>query len=468
MVYLRRRFRGATAVSLVALAAVLSACSSVSSAGSAKVITFAYSTTYVFGSTAMANAYVDSIKRQYQEMYPGYTVKLIPINGANNQIVTTLSLMYRSPSTAPDVAEIPTGMLGELVSSNLALPIDKYVDGTSWWEHFPASIKKETTLSGHVYGANEGMNNVALWYNKALLRKAGIALPWQPTSWADILSAAEAIARTSPSAYPLWLMAGNGSEIAGSLLGGTNLVLGSSTPYIQDSAGKFVVDSPGLQQVFGFYKTVAEKHLDVPLSQLVNPNALTFPEALLAKNQVGIEIAGNYVGDEFTTASVGPGFEHLTVPCSPCVPNPQQKIGVTAIPRMAGGGAISTLSGWDLPVYAGAKNPRAAFNLINLIESKQDMLIGDNAAGWPPDDTRYISAPLYDNFSPGFNAFFARLLAKSTTVPATPDANVWSTGFNNATEALLQNPSMSVSAAIGILKQYVTGQLGSSKTVVVP
>jgi multiple sugar transport system substrate-binding protein len=466
MVHLRRRSRGAIAVSLMALAGALSACSAGATAASAKVITFAYSTTYVFGSTKEANEYANSIKEQYQKEYPGYTVKLVPITGANNQIVTTLSLMYRSGSTAPDVAEIPTGMLGELVASNDALQIDKYVDGTSWWAHFPASIKKETTINGHVYGVNEGMNNVALWYSNALLRKAGIALPWKPTSWADILNAAEAIARTSPSAYPLWLMAGNGSEIAGGLLGGINLILGSTTPYIQNSAGKFVVDSPGLRQVFGFYKTVAEKHLDAPLSQLLNSNALTFPEAFLAKNQIGIEIAGNYVGDEFEAAPIGPGFGNGT--CSPCVPDAQQKIGVTAIPRMTGGGAVSTLSGWDLPVYAGAKDPQAVFNLINLIESKQNMLIADNSAGWPPNDTRYVSAPLYDNFSPGFNAFFARLLSHSTTVPATPEANVWSTGFNNATEAILQNPSTSVSAAIGILQQYVTGQLGSSKTVVIP
>jgi multiple sugar transport system substrate-binding protein len=466
MVYLQRRFRGAIAVGVVALAAVLPACSSASSPGSSKVISFAYSTDYVFDSTPLANGYANSIKRQYQKEYPGYTVKLIPINGANNQIVTALSLMYRSPSTAPDVAEIPTGMLGELVSSNQALPIDKYVDRTSWWTNFPDSIKKETVFNGQVYGVNEGMNDVAIWYSNALLSKAGIALPWHPTSWADILSAAEAVARTSPSAYPLWLMAGNGSEIAGSLLGGVNLILGSSTPYIQNSAGKYVVGSPGLQQVFGFYKTVAEKHLDAPLSQLVNPNALTFPEGLLAKSQVGIEIAGNYVGDEFATSSVGPGFGNFT--CSPCIANAQQKIGVTAIPRMTGGGAVSTLSGWDLPVYAGAKDPQAVFNLINLIESKQDMLVGDNAAGWPPNDTQYISAPLYDNFAPVFNAFFARLLTNSTIIPATPDADVWATGFNNATEALLQNPNMSVSAAINVLQQYVTGQLGSSKTVVVP
>jgi len=466
MIGLKHHFRGAIVVSLAALAGVLSGCGAASPAGNAKVITFAYSTNYVFDSTPLANAYAKFIKEQYQKQYPGYTVKLIPIGGANNQIVTALSLMYRSPSTAPDVAEIPTGMLGELVASNQALPIDKYLAGSSWWAHFPASIKKETTFNGHVYGANEGMNDAALWYNKALLRKAGIALPWHPTSWAAVLSAAEAIARTSPSAYPLWLFAGNASEIVGSLLGGVNLILGSSTPYIQNPAGKFVVDSPGLRQVFSFYKTVAEKHLDAPLSLLTNPDALTFPESLLAKNKVGIEIAGNYVGDEFASGTVGSGLGGFT--CSPCIPDAPQKIGVTPIPKMTGGGAVSTLSGWDLPVYAGAKDPKAAFNLINLIESKQNMLVGDNAAGWPPNDTRYVSAPLYDNFAPVFNQFFAQLLPDSTVVPATPDANVWSTGFNNATEAMLQNPSTSVSAAIGIMQQYVTGQLGSSKTVVIP
>jgi hypothetical protein len=131
----------------------------------------------------------------------------------------------------------------------------------------------------------------------------------------------------------------------------------------------------------------------------------TFPEALLAKNQVGIEIAGNYVGDEFGNAPIGPGFGNGS--CSPCIPDAQQKIGVTTIPRMTGGGAVSTLSGWDLPVYAGAKDPQAVFNLINLIESKQNMLIADNSAGWPPNDTRYVSAPLYDNFISSPSTCFA-------------------------------------------------------------
>jgi multiple sugar transport system substrate-binding protein len=435
------------------------------SASSKKVITFAYSTDYVFDSTSMAANYVKSIQRQYDKLYPDYTLKLVPISGSNNQIVTTLSLMYRSASTAPDVSEIPTGLLGELEGSNSVLNITKYVNATSWWPHFPASLKAETTIGGKVYGVNEGMNDVALWYSKAMLTKAGIALPWKPTSWADILSAAEAVKKSSPNVSPLWLMAGNGSEIAGTLQGGANLILGSTTPYIANSGGKFVVDSPGLRQVLGFYKTVAQKGLDSPLSELVNPNALALPESYLAKKQVAIVMGGNYIGDQMVTGDLGPGLGNAD--CSPCITNATSKIGVVGIPHETGGGTVSTISGWDFPVYSGTKYPQAAFNVIKLLVSETNMLEGDNSAGWPPDDTQYANAPLYDNFSPVFNAFFAKLLPDSQIIPASPDAVVWSAGFNNATEALLQNPSLSVSDVVNTMKQYVTGQLGASKTVTV-
>ncbi len=456
-----------TAAMIVLIAAVgLSVGTSMSaSASSKKVITFAYSTDYVFDSTSMASNYVKSIQKQYDKLYPDYQLKLIPISGSNNQIVTALSLMYRSSSTAPSVSEIPTGLLGELQGSGSVLNITKYVDATAWWQHYPASLKAETTINGQVYGVNEGMNDVALWYNKAMLEKAGITLPWKPTSWADILSAAEAVKKTSPNVSPLWLMAGNGSEIAGTLQGAANLILGSSTPYIENAKGKFVVDSPGIREVLGFYKTVAQKDLDSPLSELINPNALALPESYLAKNQVAIVFGGNYVGDQMVTGSLGPGLGNAT--CSPCIPDATAKIGVVGIPHETGGGVVSTISGWDFPVYSGTPYPKAAFDLINLLESETNMLEGDNSAGWPPDDTQYANAPLYDNFSPVFNAFFATLLAHSTIVPATPDGVVWSTGFNNVTEALLQNPSMSVSSAVNSMKQYIDTQLGSSNTVTV-
>lgn len=462
---LNKRAIGAAATLVVISGALVNVSPASASGSSDKVISIAYSTDYVFGTVAYANTYFDLIKREYEKMYPGYKLNLIPISGAGTQYQTTLSIMYRSPSTAPDIAEVPTGFLGELVASNLALNLGKYVKKTSWWKNFPASIKAETTFDGTVYGVNEGMNNSALYYDKSLLRKAGISLPWRPNSWAQILKAAEAVKRTSPNVSPLWLMAGNGSGSLGALNGGMNLMLGSTTPDIETSHGKWVADSPGLRQVLGFYKKVGQKGLDAPLSELINPNALIFPEQYLAKNKVAIEIAGNYVANEFGNGSqvVGPDMPKAT--CSPCIKDAAETIGVSPIPHESGGGVVSALSGWDLPIYSGAKYPQATFNVINLIQSKSNSLIGDNAAAWPPDDSKYINAPLYDNFSPVFNAFFGKLIANSEVIPAAPDGVVWMTAFNDATETLLQNPKQSVRSVANAMKTYISDQIGASNTV---
>jgi len=40
---------------------------------------------------------------------------------------------------------------------------------------------------------SSGENNVGLYYDKAILTKAGIKLPWQPKTWQDIITAAQAI-----------------------------------------------------------------------------------------------------------------------------------------------------------------------------------------------------------------------------------------------------------------------------------
>ena len=72
----------------------------------------AFGSTYVFDTTALTHKWWKQVAKQFKAAHPKATVQFIPIPGSYNDIVNKLSLLYRTPSTAPDVAEIPTGQIG--------------------------------------------------------------------------------------------------------------------------------------------------------------------------------------------------------------------------------------------------------------------------------------------------------------------------------------------------------------------
>ena len=108
-----------------------------------------------------------------------------------------------------------------------------------------------------------------------MLQKAGVALPWTPHNWSDVLAAARAVKAKVPGVAPLWIAAGTSAGPTGVLQGSGALVYASSTPVIYDTnTGKYVTDSPGLREVFQFYKDVYSGGLGAPLSDLFSPKAV--------------------------------------------------------------------------------------------------------------------------------------------------------------------------------------------------
>ncbi len=93
--------RNAVIAGLIALTlAGTAACSSGDSGDSGKTITVAYQK---FGTFKQLDDLMAKVKREYEQAHQGTTVKLIPIEAAENDYYTKLSLMNRSANTAPDV-----------------------------------------------------------------------------------------------------------------------------------------------------------------------------------------------------------------------------------------------------------------------------------------------------------------------------------------------------------------------------
>jgi multiple sugar transport system substrate-binding protein len=257
---------------------------------------------------------------------------------------------------------------------------------------------------------------------------------------------------------PIWLNAGTGSGANGLLQGINNFIVGTSTPTIYDAKNnKFVVDSPGIREALSFYQQAYSKGLGADTSALFSPNAVTTPLTAFQSGKLAIAVGSNYYGGNWTKT--------ISAPYWPQAPS---TMGEAIIPTYSGTGTASTLGGWDFSIAAKSKVAKAAFDFINIAENEQNSIDAANWAGWVPPDKAYWTASLYTNFAAPYNAFFADITPSSTLTPSNASYSVWVQGMGEATGAIAQNPKTTVSQAVGILKSYVTSQLGSSQVEVVP
>jgi multiple sugar transport system substrate-binding protein len=450
------KYKGASkliaAVSAMALIGVAAGGVIPASASSKTTITVAYPSAYAFDTDQLATNWWNQVKADFTKEYPNVTVDYIPLPGSYSDVVNKLSLLYRSPSTAPDVAEMPSAQIGLYSSSDYLLSLNKYLKTSTWFQDYPKVIQSEGEFSGKIYAVNDGENDSALMYNETMFKKAGIPVPWKPTTWADIISAAQKIKKAYPSVVPLWLNAGTGSGANGLLQGINNFIVGSSTPTIQTSGGKMVVDSPGIAAALGFYQTVYKDGLGASESALFSPNAVTDPLAMFKSGKLAIAVGSNYYGGNWTKFISAPYW-----------PQAVSTMGVANLPNEAGNGWASTLAGWDLAVSSHAPDPTAAFNFINVAQDPTNLIDAANWAGWVPPVSSDWTVPSYTTFAPPYNADFAKILPFSTETPTSANYPVWVQGMGEATGDFVQNPNTTVKQALTTLENYVTEQLGSSE-----
>ena len=315
-------------------------------------------------------------------------------------------------------------------------------------------IKNESRINGHVYAINTGENNSAIYYNNAMLQKAGIELPWSPKTWEDILAAAKKVKAANPDIVPLWAAAGTSAGAGGVLQGSANLVLGSKTPIIFDpETKKWVVDSPGLREVFQFYKDVYSNGLGASTSDLFSPKAVGRPVVLMKDRQLAIAIGSNWFADAWTEEN-----RHW--------PTAREEAASTPLPTSQGQapGSASTLGGWAVGISATAKDKELAFGLINVIQRTENQIYIANHAGFVPPSSIVQRDEGYLNYAAPFNRTFAATLENAKPVPSNEAGYpVWVQGIGQATGQIAQDPSTSVDDAIQILKDTMVNQVGEDK-----
>ena len=459
---MKMRIKLLLSVGLVAGVAALGTLAGTASAGSNAglkgEITVLYTYNYVFNSVALARTWWGNIAKEWKAKYPNVKLNLVGTGGTDIDEMNKAALLFRSKSTAPDVIQLPTTFISQFGGSGYLLPIDKYVASTTtapFWQGFPKNVQDMGRLGGTLYAINCGNNDSAVVYNKSILAKAGVKMPWNPKNWNDILSAARKVHKSNPNVYPLWLAAGVAAGPTNVLQGSGNLLFGTTTPTMFDSkTNKWVVDSPGIRSTLSFYKTVYSEGLGAPTSELFRPDAVGRPPLLFKEGKLAIAFGSNW----YPTVWVDPKS------ATPWAAGLKQA-GIAPIPTQTGQapGATSTIGGWAFAVGKSTKNPDAAWAFIQMAMEPNNSLTTALWAGFVPPDHRVGQLPKFVNYAPPFQAAFNTYEQYGHPLPTDTNFPVYARALNTATGAFAQHPSTSLNDALKMLSDGVSQQLGKDK-----
>jgi multiple sugar transport system substrate-binding protein len=422
-------------------------------------ITVFYSYNYVFNSVDLAKKWWGNIAREWKTKYPGVKLRLVGVGGTDIDEMNKAALLFRSKSQAPDVLQLPTTFVSQFGGSGFLADLGKYVQSKStapFWPNFPKAVQDMGRFNGTLYAINCGNNDSAVVFNKTLLAKAGVKLPWKPKTWNDILAAARKVKKALPGVYPLWLAAGVAAGPTNVLQGSGNLLYGTKQPDMFDAATKkWVVDGSGLRAVLGFYKSVFSEGLGAPTSELFRPDSVGRPPLLFKNGKLAIAIGSNWYPTVWVEpASAAPWKAGL------------KQAGIAPVPTQNGQapGATSTLGGWAFAMGAKSKNPDAAWAFIQMASEPQNMLTMALWSGFVPPDQTVGQRPQFVNYAPPFQAAFNEVAKYGKPLPTDQNFPVYARALNTATGQLAQHPDTSIADALKLIEDNVKQQLGGNAT----
>ena len=298
------------------------------------------------------------------EAETGETVNAIklPSDGYDKRVALDLSA-----GTAADVIQMDSFMVSELASAGYLEALDTMAASWDQYQYYMKGLLEVASYDGKVYALPTDTDVRMLWYNKPNFEKAGIAMPWEPKSWADILDAAQKL-KDAGIEYAFQLPAGTKQGEATTMQGFYMALLGADVPEgdrnrLRNRAdGKWIGDSPAIRRTLQLYQ-------DVYVNKELTPTDLNYAtdigaavrEAMVKNNTVGILASGSWE-DACLWDCNG-----VTLPSRE---ERDATVGWTPWPGSGEPGTLATTNisgGWTIGVNAKASNKELAFKLVTSI-----------------------------------------------------------------------------------------------------
>lgn len=346
----------------------------------------------------------------------------------------------------------------EFYANGLIKPLVEIVetDIRSWsgWAHIPDSVEALMMYQGVRFGIPHGTDVRVIFYRNDLFEQAGIATPWQPTSWDDILDAARQL-KAAGVDVPLQLNAGTAMGEATTMQGYFMALLGTGEHMYDFAEEKWIASSPGILSTLDFYRTiyVDEQLGDVNLQLASDGRDQSF--SLFGDGEIAILVEGDFFWRAVLFTEMGFERRGALVDWA-MMPAMQPGTGYRAqdFVTISGGG------GWIL--NPNTAHPEIAWRLISHmsdVEAVRAFQLAQPRISFRDDVPTAGDATM--------TAMAEAMLELSTVRPQLPEYPALSVEAQRMTERVITG-EMTPEDAMAAYAEAVTALVGAENTISIP
>jgi multiple sugar transport system substrate-binding protein len=336
--------------------------------------------------SAKTGPYFEEVKKEFEAKNPGTTIKfeVVPWDVLLQKLTTDITA-----GTNADLSIIGTRWLIDFVQQGVAEPLDSYIT-PDFKGRFIDTFLSPSIMDGKTYGLPIAASARALYYNKELFEKAGIAKP--PATWTELQDDARKIKALGSGAFGFGLQ---GKEIETDVY--YYYAMWSQGTEILNKDGTSGLSTPGALEAAKLYKSMIDEGLTEPG---VTSNNREDVQNLFKQGKVGMMITAPFLSNQIKEEA------------------PNLKYGVAAIPA-GPTGARGTYGVTDsIIMFKNSKNKDEAWKLLDFLFTKEQRAKFTQGEGFLPVNKEEAKMDYYVNNAD--LAAFTALLPDARFAPVIP------------------------------------------------
>ncbi|TGQ36197.1 MULTISPECIES: sugar ABC transporter substrate-binding protein [unclassified Mesorhizobium] len=336
--------------------------------------------------SAKTGPYFQDVKKEFEAANPGITVKfeVVPWEVLLQKLTTDITA-----GTNADLSIIGTRWLIDFVQQDVAEPLDGYIT-PDFKDRFIDTFLSPSIMEGKTYGLPIAASARAMYYNKELFEKAGIAKP--PATWTELQEDARKIKALGSGTFGFGLQ---GKEIETDVY--YYYAMWSQGTEILNKDGTSGLGTQGALDAAKLYKSIIDEGLTEPG---VTSNNREDVQNLFKQGKVGMMITAPFLSNQIKEEA------------------PNLKYGVAAIPA-GPTGARGTYGVTDsIIMFKNSKNKDEAWKLLDFLFTKEQRAKFTQGEGFLPVNKEEAKMDYYVNNAD--LAAFTALLPDARFAPVIP------------------------------------------------
>jgi multiple sugar transport system substrate-binding protein len=330
--------------------------------------------------------YFAEVEKEFEAANPGIDVQveIIPWDVLLQKLTTDITA-----GTNADLSIIGTRWLIDFVQQGVAEPLDAYIK-PEFKDRFIETFLSPSIMDGKTYGLPIAASARAMYYNKDILAKAGVANP--PATWTEVQDAARKIKALGDDVFGFGLQ---GKEIETDVY--YYYAMWSHGAEILDADGTSGLDNPGAIEAAKLYKSMIDEGLTEPGVTSLNREDV---QNLFKQGKIGMMITAPFLSNQIKDEA------------------PKLQYGVTAIPA-GPTGARGTYGVTDSVImFQNSKNKEEAWKLLDFLFTTEQRAKFTQGEGFLPVNKEEAKMDYYVNNAD--LAAFTGLLPDARFAPIIP------------------------------------------------